>query len=166
MVYPPARQSSPPRRSRDASECTAEVGHVLTCSTLLPGRARPEPLLCRMSHDARRFLEPRGVDPMLLDLEVQGFVVGAQAPRCLGLVPVTGLERLTDRLALGFLGGRFCDVLQRRSDRRRTTPACRRPGPVEQREVFPLNHTRSEEGGAAHDVAELPHVPRPGMAQK
>src|SRR3989449_4829584 len=111
-------------------------------------------------------LEPPGVDAVLLDLEVEGLVVGAQAARGLGLVPVASLEGLADRLALGVRRGRVGDLLQRRPERSRTAPRCRHPGPVEEREVLPLNYTRSEEGGPAHDVAELPHVARPGVAQQ
>src|SRR5205807_714824 len=36
----------------------------------------------------------------------------------------------------------------------------------ENREVLRLNHIRSEENGPANDVPELPHVPRPVVAQK
>src|SRR5437870_734066 len=110
--------------------------------------------------------EPPGVDTVLLDLEVEGLVVGAQAPRRLGLVPLAGLEGLADRLALGVRRRRLGDLLERRPNRRWTAAARDRPGRVEQREVLPLDHTRSEEGSPAHDVPELPYVPRPGVAQQ
>src|SRR5437899_5246966 len=110
--------------------------------------------------------EPPRVDAVLLDLEVEGLVVGAQAPRRLGLVPFAGLEGLADRLALGVRRCGLGDLLERRPNRRWTAAARDRPGRVEQREVLPLNYTRSEEGGPAHDVPELPHVPWPGVAQQ
>src|SRR5438445_11494553 len=43
------------------------------------------------------FFESLGVDAVLLDLEVEGLVVGAKAARCLGLVLLTGLGGLPDR---------------------------------------------------------------------
>src|SRR5438034_10495354 len=62
------------------------------------GRAVP---MCRPK--SRRPVPP-GLNPIVLDLEVQGLVVGLEVSRRLAFVPLAGLEGPVDRLLLG-LGG-------------------------------------------------------------
>src|SRR2546425_12950194 len=116
----------------------------------------------------RQLPEPRGVNPVLLHLEVQGLVVGSEEPRRLALVPPRDLEDPADRLLLGVSCGRLGDLLQRGvegprifagRDRRRWVQG-------QDREVLRLNDVRSEKDGAANDVPELPHVPGPVVAKK
>src|SRR5256885_7276745 len=64
---------------------------------------QPEPISTLPTDESRRseFPEPRGVDPVLLHLEVEGLVVGSEQPRRLALVPLGGPEDPADRLLLG-----------------------------------------------------------------
>src|SRR2546428_7014699 len=108
---------------------------------------------------------------VLLHLDVQGRVGGSQEPRRLALVPTGDLEGPADRLLLGIRRGPLGDFPQRGPDRRRLSAECslrgrRRRVDGENREVLRLNHIRSKENGPANDVPELPHVPRPVVAQK
>src|SRR5207249_2733900 len=95
-------------------------------------------------------------------------VGGLEMSRRLALVASGGLEDPADRLLLGVSHGRLADRLQRGAARSRSSPACGRRGwvAVKERELLRLNHIRSEEGGSANDVPELPDVPRPGVAEK
>src|SRR5437879_1129447 len=123
------------------------------------GSARPAELL-----------EPYRVNAVLLHLEVQGLVGGLEMSRRLALVGPGGLEDPADRLLLGVRHGRLADRLKRGAARSRSSPACGRPGwvavAVKERELLRLNHIRSEEGGSANDVPELPDVPRPEVVEK
>src|SRR3989440_3837876 len=112
--------------------------------------------------------EPPGLNAVLLHLEVQGLVVGAEVSRRLALVPPAGVEGLADRLLLGVGCGRVGDLLQRGVERRRLSTECGRRGRVDRqdREVLRLDYIGSKEDGPANDVPELPHVPRPPVAHK
>src|SRR5438477_475507 len=87
--------------------------------------------------------------------------------RRLALVPPAGVEGLADRLLLGIGCGRLGDLLQR-VERHRLSTECGRRGRVDRqdREVLRLDYIGSKEDGPANDVPELPHVPRPAVAQK
>ena len=52
---------------------------------------------------------PPGLNPIVLDLEVQGLVVGLEVSRRLALVPLAGLEGVADGLLLRLGGGRGGD---------------------------------------------------------
>src|SRR5437879_3770819 len=124
----------------------------------------------RRRHRSRR---PKlaGLDPEALHLEVQGLVVGSEGPRRLAPVPTCDLEDPTDRLLLGVRRRGLGDLLQRGPCRCRLSPESSRRGrrrwlDGDDREVLRLNHIRGEEDGSANDVPELPHVPRPAVAQK
>src|SRR6266550_3453830 len=54
--------------------------------------------------------ELRGVDTVLLHLQVQGLVVGAEEPRRLALVSSRGLKGQTDCVPLGVRRGRLRDL--------------------------------------------------------
>src|SRR3989442_2498807 len=127
----------------------------------------------RVTSESRRsqLPEPSRVNAVLLHLKVQGLVVGSEKPRRLALVATGGLEDPADRLLLGVRCGGLGDFPQRGADRRRLSAECgrrslRRRVDGEDREVLRLDHVRSEEDRPANDVPELPHVPRPGVAQK
>src|SRR2546427_8614409 len=93
--------------------------------------------------------EPPGLNVVLLHLEVQGLVVGAEVSRRLALVPLAGAEGPADRLLLGVACGRVGDLLQRGVDRRRLSTKCGRRGRVDgqDREVLRLNHILGDEDG-------------------
>src|SRR5207249_11879470 len=97
-------------------------------------------------------------------------VGGLEMSRRLALVAPRGLEDPADRLLLGVSHGRLADRLQRGAARSRSSPACGCRGWVavaaKERELRRLNHIRSEEGGPANDVPELPDGPRPGVVVK
>src|SRR5437867_4671726 len=80
------------------------------------GRAVP---MCRPK--SRRPVPP-GLNPIVLDLEVQGLVVGLEVSRRLALVPLAGLEGVADGLLLRLGGGRG-------GDRPEEPPACPESGP-------------------------------------
>src|SRR5439155_1099212 len=118
--------------------------------------------------DHSQFLESPSVDAVLLHLEVQGLVVGSEKARRLALVAPGDLEDLADRLPLGVSCRRLGDLLQREAERRGLSSARGHGGRLDtkEREVFWLNHIRSEEDGPTDDVPKLPHVARPGVVQK
>src|SRR2546425_1022046 len=127
----------------------------------------------RVTSESRRsqLPEPSRVNAVLLQLEVQGLVVGSEKPRRLALVPTGDLEDPADRLLLGVRCGGLGDLPQRGADGRRLSAECgrrslRRRVDGEDREGLRLDHIRSEEDRPANDVPELPHIPRPGAAQK
>src|SRR5467141_511237 len=127
----------------------------------------------RVTSESRRspLPEPSRVNAVLLHLKVQGLVVGSEKPRRLALVTTGDLEDPADRLLLGVRCGGLGDLPQRGVDGRRLSAECGRRGlrrrvDGEDREVLRLDHVRSEEDGSANDVPELPHVARPGVAQK
>src|SRR6267378_110325 len=127
----------------------------------------------RVTSESRRsqLPEPSRVNAVLLHLKVQGLVVGSEKPRRLALVATGDLEDPADRLLLGVRCGGLGDLPQRGVDGRRLSAECGRRGlqrrvDGEDREVLRLDHVRSEEDGSANDVPELPHVARPGVAQK
>src|SRR2546430_858667 len=115
--------------------------------------------------------EPSRVNAVLLHLKVQGLVVGSEKSRRLALVSPRGLEDPADRLLLGVRCGGLGDLPQRGVDGRRLSAECGRRGlrrrvDGKDREVLRLDHIRSEQNGPANDVPELPHIPRPVVAQK
>ena len=68
-------------------------------------------LALRGGRRGQRLPELRGVDAVLLHLEVQGLVVGAEEPRRLAFVPSRGVKGHADRLALGVRRGRLGELL-------------------------------------------------------
>src|SRR5438309_4603043 len=82
----------------------------------------------------RELLEPPGLNAVLLHLEVQGLVVGAEVSRRLALVPPAGVEGLADRLLLGVGCGRVGDLLQRGVERRRLSTECGLRGRVDRQD--------------------------------
>ena len=112
--------------------------------------------------------EPPGLNAVLLHLEVQGLVVGAEVSRRLALVPLAGVEGTADRLLLGVGCGRLGDLLQRGVERRRLSTQYGRRGRVDRQEPrgAPARLHRKQGDGPANDVPELPHVPRPAIARK
>src|SRR5437016_451441 len=105
---------------------------------------------------------------VLLNLEMQGLVIGSEEPRRLALVSPRALEDPSDRSLLGLHRGRLGNLLKRRIALRRLAPEYGHGGRVDgdDREVLRLNHIRGQENCAANDVPELPHVSRPAIAQK
>src|SRR2546426_7546 len=127
----------------------------------------------RVTSESRRsqLPEPSRVNAVLLHLKVEGLVVGSEKPRRLALVSPGDLEAPADRLLLGVRCGGLGDLPQRGVDGRRLSAECGRRGlrrrvDGEDREVLRLDHIRSEQNGPANDVPELPHIPRPVVAQK
>src|SRR5207244_4505505 len=109
---------------------------------------------------------PRG-DAVLLHLEVQRLVVHAEQASRLALVPPRGLQGRADRPSLGVHRSRLGELLERRAGRRWLSRASRRQcgADGEDGEVLRLDHVRREEAGPPNDVAELPHVSRPGVTE-
>src|SRR5207245_2331972 len=127
----------------------------------------------RVTSESRRsqLPEPSRVNAVLLHLKIEGLVVGSEKPRRLALVATGDLEDPADRLLLGVRCGGLGDLPQRGVDGRRLSAECGRRGlrrrvDGEDREVLRLDHIRSEQNGPANDVPELPHIPRPVVAQK
>src|SRR5882762_5523329 len=110
---------------------------------------------------------PRG-DAVLLHLQVQRLVVHAEQSRRLALVPPRRLQGRPDGPSLGVHASRLGQFFERRADRHRVSrgTAPQRGVDGEDGEVFRLNHFRREETGPPNDVAQLPHVPGPVVAQQ
>src|SRR5713101_9849717 len=162
-----------PRNSRTSERVPAKPR---TRSQLWPkgsGRYPGEQTRVTSESRPRQLPERPSVNAVLLHLEVQGLVVGSKVSGRLALVAPGGLEDPADRPPLGVRHSRLGDLLEREvdergADRRRLSAECGRRRWVDRqdREVLRLDHVRSEEDGPANDVPELPHVPRPGVAQK
>src|SRR5436190_19913871 len=129
------------------------------------GTTNEQPLPLRAS-DGTPELSRR--DAVLLHLDVQRLVVGSEEPRRLTLVPLCVPKRSADGELFGVRSSRIADLLQRVADRGSFFSECsgRRRVGVEEREVLRLNHIRRSQDGSPNDVAELTHVPRPGVVQK
>src|SRR5438093_675997 len=126
-------------------------------------------LALRGGRRGQRLPELRGVDAVLLHLEVQRLVVHPEEPRRLAFVPSGGLQGQADRLPFGVRRGCPGELLQGGASWRWlcvTFGDGRRLLDGEEGEVLGLNHIRSQEAGPPNDVPELPHVPRPLVAQQ
>src|SRR5687768_13932712 len=70
------------------------------------------------------FFERRGINAVLLHLDVQRLEVGSEESRRLAFVSFGALKNAPDRLLLGVRGGRLGDLLQRSAEWRGLARKC------------------------------------------